>query len=384
MNAEQIEQQFALDLYPRRGITLVRGEGALLWDDTGKQYIDCTAGIGVANIGHAHPALTAAITNQAATLSVCPGVFYNDVRARLMQRLAELSPASLKRVFLCNSGTEATEAAIKFARAATGKAGIVSAMRGFHGRTLGALSATFKYRDAFEPLLPHCTFVPLNNINKLESAVGGQTAAVMLEPVQGEGGVRRTDPEFLQAARQICSDHNALLIIDEVQTGCCRTGSFFACDALGLEPDMITMAKGLAGGMPIGAVLCSDQVQVKPGIHGSTFGGNPLACAASLATIDVMIDEGLAERAAQLGQRWYQRFTAHSLPRVREVRQYGLMIGVELKEKATPFLKLLAERGVLALPAGPTVIRLLPPLVISEAQIDAVADAMVNVLGTTE
>ena len=380
MNAKELEERFALGIYPRREITIVRGEGALLWDDAGNEYIDCTAGVGVANVGHAHPAVAKAIAAQAAQLVTSPGIFYNDTRGRLMQKLVSLAPSGLNRVFLCNSGSESLEAAIKLARLTTGRTGLVSAMRGFHGRTLGALSATFKYRDAFEPLLPNCTFVPFNQADKLDRAIDETTAAVILEPVQGEGGVRPADPSYLERARQLCIERGAMLIIDEVQTGFCRTGSFFACDALNLEPDLLCLAKGIAGGMPMGAVLCSDQVQATVGSHGSTFGGNPLACAAALAAIDCMEKEQLADRARDLGAYFYQRFCAELPPKVREVRQVGLMIGIELKEKVTPCLKALVDEGILALSAGSTVVRLLPPLVITRAQIDAVVASLHKVL----
>ena len=380
MNAKPLEECFALGIYPRRYVTIVRGDGALLWDAAGNEFIDCTAGVGVANVGHAHPMVAKAIAAQAAQLVTSPGIFYNDTRGRLMQKLVSLAPSGLNRVFLCNSGSESLEAAIKLARLTTGRTGLVSAMRGFHGRTLGALSATFKYRDAFEPLLPNCSFVPFNQVDKLDRAIDETTAAVILEPVQGEGGVRPADPGYLERARQLCSERGALLIIDEVQTGFCRTGSFFACDALNLEPDLLCLAKGIAGGIPMGAVLCSEQVQATVGSHGSTCGGNPLACAAALAAINCMEKEQLADRARDLGAYFYQRFCAELPLKVREVRQVGLMIGIELKEKVTPCLKALVDEGILALPAGSTVVRLLPPLVITRAQIDAVVVSLHKVL----
>jgi acetylornithine/LysW-gamma-L-lysine aminotransferase len=297
-----------------------------------------------------------------------------------MQKLVELSPPGLNRVFLCNSGTESTEAAIKFARRTSGRSGLVAAMRGFHGRTLGALSATFKHRDAFEPLLPDCAFIPLNNIDKLKNAVNETTAAVILEIVQGEGGVRPAEADFLAAARRLCDERGALLIIDEVQTGFCRTGTFFACERFNFLPDIMCLAKGIAGGVPMGAVLCTDRVKAGIGVHGSTFGGNPLACVAALAAIDFMLEHDLAASARDRGEYFLRRFSAKLPARVREVRQVGLMIGIELKEKATPYLQALLQRRVLALPAGPTVIRLLPPLVITTDQLDTVVDALHAVL----
>ena len=376
MNIQELEERFALEVYSRREISIVSGKDARLWDEQGNEYIDCTAGVGVANVGHANPAVAQALAKQAQTLVTCPGIFYNDQRGKLMEKLVGLAPEGLNRVFLCNSGTESTEAAIKFARKTTGRSGLVTAMRGFHGRTLGALSATFKYRDAFEPLLSGCHFVPLNNIEKLDAAVSEDTAAVMLEPVQGEGGVRPADVDYLAAARRLCDDRGALLIIDEVQTGFCRTGTFFACEQFDLAPDILCLAKGIAGGMPMGAVLCSERVEVGVGVHGSTFGGNPLACAAALAAISFMQENDLAAQARNKGDYFMRHFGTNLPDRVRDLRQIGLMIGIELKEKATPHLQALLENGVVALPAGPTVIRLLPPLVISEAQLDKVIDAL--------
>jgi len=380
VSSHPLEAQYALEVYPRRGINVVRGEGARLWDSDGVEYLDCAAGVGVANIGHSNPAVAAAVAKQAKTLLTCPGIFHNDRRGELMQALVNLAPHGLNRVFLCNSGSESIEAAIKFARLSTGRSGLVTAMRGFHGRTLGALSATFKYRDAFEPLLPGNVFVPLNNIEKLDAAIGDNTSAVILEVVQGEGGVRPADEAYLVAARRLCTERGSLLIIDEVQTGFCRTGRFFACEHFGLRPDMMCLAKGMAGGVPMGAVLCGERVTSRIGVHGSTFGGNPLACAAASAAIDFMLEEKLAERAAHLGAYFSERFSDVVPDSVREFRQVGLMIGIELKQKATPSLQALLEHRIIALPAGATVIRLLPPLTIAKSDLDRVVSALKKVL----
>ena len=382
MNVRETEREYALEVFPKREIAVVRGEGACVWDDEGRRYIDCVAGIGVASIGHANPAVAEALAEQARVLVSCPGIFYNDVRARLLAELVSIAPEGLTRAFLCNSGAEAVEAAIKFARLATGRAGVVSAMRGFHGRTLGALSATHKkqYREPFEPLVPGFSFVPFNHVEKLRAAVGDDTAAVIIEPVQGEGGVRPASQDYLSAARRICDEAGAVLVFDEIQTGFCRTGRMFAGDRYGVAPDVLCLAKAIAGGVPLGAVLAHERLQPPPGRHGTTFGGNPLACAAALAAIRFMRDERLDERAEALGTRFSERFARHRPGRVRAVRQVGLMIGVELRERCRPYLGLLTERGVLALPAGATVIRLLPPLVITEAQIDEVADTLTEVL----
>lgn len=381
-DARAAERTHGLEVYPKRDITVVKGRGAEVWDDNGRRYIDCVAGIGVASVGHANPAVAGAVADQAQTLVTCPGIFYNDARARLLEKLAEVAPRGLSRAFLCNSGTEAIEAAFKFARIVTGRVGVVSTMRGFHGRTLGALSATHRkeYRERFKPLVPGFSFVPFNNVEKLCAAVSHDTAAVVVEPVQGEGGIRPASAEFLRAAREVCDETGALLIFDEIQTGFCRTGRMFACEHYEVTPDILCLAKAMGGGVPIGAVLAVDRVNPPIGKHGTTFGGNPLACAAALAAIRFMEDERLAERAARLGTRFRKRFERDSPARVRALRQVGLMIGVDLRERCVPYLKALMERGVLALPAGKTVIRLLPPLVISEEQIDEVVDTLLDVL----
>ena len=382
-DARDIERRYALEVFPKRDITLVEGRGAEVRDDRGRRYIDCVAGIGVASIGHGNEAVAQALAAQARRLVTCPGIFYNDARARLLEKLASIAPPGLTRGFLCNSGAESVEAAIKFARLATGRTGVVSATRGFHGRTLGALSATWRkdYRQAFEPLVPGFSFVPFNKPEKLRGAVGGETAAVVVEPVQGEGGIRPASSEFLQAAREACDDAGALLVFDEIQTGFCRTGRMFACEHHGVTPDMLCLAKAIAGGVPVGAVLANDRIRPPPGKHGTTFGGNPLVCAAALAAIEFMQEARLDERALALGARFRTRFEPRLPKRVRALRQVGLMIGVELRERCRPHIEALAAQGVLALPAGTTVIRLLPPLVITEEQIDEVVEALLRVLG---
>jgi acetylornithine/LysW-gamma-L-lysine aminotransferase len=366
-----------------RPLAIVRGEGARLWDSDGSEYIDCVGGQGAANLGHANPAVAEAIATQARTLISCPEMFYNDRRAELMARLVSVAPEGLERVFLCNSGTEAVEAALKFARATTGRKEFVAAMRGFHGRTMGALAATWekKYREPFEPLVPGYRHVAYNDLAALDAGVTEQTAAVILEVVQGEGGVRPGTAEYLRGAQQFCRERGALLILDEVQTGFGRTGALFACEHHGLRPDLLCLAKSMAGGLPMGAVLIGDRVGPLPAqSHGSTFGGNPLASAAALATLDVLERERLAERAAELGTWFAARLQRIQSPLVREVRGLGLMVGVELKQKVTPFLQALMAQGVLALPAGLTVMRFLPPLVISQPDLARAADAVEQVL----
>lgn len=382
MDIFEIENQHTSGLYAKHPIAIVKGQGASLWDSTGREYIDCMGGHGVANLGHAHPAVAQAIAEQACTLVTLPETYYNDRRAALMEKMAGLVPG-LTRMFFCNSGTEALEAALKFARLSTGRSEIVAAMRGFHGRTMGALSATWNktYREPFEPLVPGFRHVPYNQVEALDEAVTGETAAVVLEPVQGEGGVIPADLEYLQAARRLTQARGALLIDDEVQAGLGRTGKLFSIEHYGVIPDLLCLAKSLAGGLPMGAVLIGPQVHnLGPGMHGSTFGGNPLACAAALAALNVIAGEDLPRQAAEKGQYLMDRLRAIESPLVREVRGLGLMVGIELKKKVAPYLQAMTERGVLALPAGLTVIRLLPPLVIRYDQLDQVVAVLQEVL----
>ncbi len=377
-----LENQYGLALQAKRDLVVVRGEGAILFSDTGEAYIDCAAGIGVASLGHSHPKLVAAIQQQAEKLITCPNILYNDQRSQLLQKLIEISPDSLAHAYLCNSGTEAIEAALKFARLHTGRPNFVTAMRGFHGRTMGATSATYtpKYRQSFEPLVPGFSYVPFNKIEKLETAVDDNTAAVMFELVQGEGGVNPIQAEYLAKARALCSERGALLIVDEVQTGFCRTGKMFACDHFNLQPDILCLAKGMGGGMPIGATLLNSEIKLELGLHGTTFGGNALACAAALAAIEVYQSENLAQKAVELGQYFEDQLKSAELTQVRAVRRLGLMIGIELKQKVQEKLAQLLERRIIALPAGPNVIRMLPPLVIKKPQIDQVVKALREIL----
>lgn len=378
-----LENAHTSGFYRKQPIVLVRGEGARVWDIEGREYIDCTSGHGVANVGHANPYVAEAIARQASRLITCSEIFYNDVRAELLATLARISPPGLKRAFLCNSGTEAVEGALKIARLITGRKNFVAAMRSFHGRTFGALSATWRreYREPFEPLVPGFSFVPFNNLEAMEKAVNQETAGVILEVVQGEGGVIPGKGEYLRGVQDICRRNGALFILDEVQTGFGRTGKMFACEHYGLEPDLMCVAKGLGGGVPFGAVMIHEKLGEMPKrLHGSTFGGNPLACAAALAAIRYLEEHDLPGRAAELGDYFLGRLRQINSPLIREVRGLGLMVGIELKKEAAPYLEALAAKGVLALFAGPTVIRFLPPLVITREELDKVAEAVEEVL----
>ncbi len=382
-----LEQAHTSGVYPKRPLVITRGQGARVWDEEGREYIDATSGQGVALLGHAHPVVARALYEQAQTLITCPEIFYNDRRAQLMARLTSLAPEGLSRVFLCNSGAEAIEGALKFARASTGRKGIVATMRGFHGRTMGALSATWepKYREPFQPLVPGFSHIPYDNLEAAENAIGPDTAAVLVEPVQGEGGVRPASPGYLPGLRRLCDERGALLILDEIQTGLGRTGRWFACQHSGVVPDLMALAKGLAGGVPMGAVLIGPRIGDLPSMsHGSTFGGNPLSCAAALATLDVLERERLPQQAAEKGEYLLGRLRRIESEKIREVRGLGLMVALELRERVTPYLMALMQLGVLALPAGPTVLRLLPPLVITYEEMDRVVTAIEEVLTQQE
>jgi acetylornithine/LysW-gamma-L-lysine aminotransferase len=386
MNIVEIENKYASGVYAKKTLVIVRGQGASLFDADGNEYLDCESGHGVANLGHAHPKIAEAIYKQASTLITLFESFPNDQRAALMEKICNLVPG-LDRVFLCNSGTEAVEASFKFSRISTGRKNIVAAMRAFHGRTYGSLSATFnkKYRDGFEPLVPGFCHVAYNNIEALDKAVTEETAAVILEVVQGEGGVYPASAEYIQAARRICDERGALLIADEIQTGFGRTGKMFAIQHYGVTPDLLTCAKSLAGGLPMGALLIGRNVKnLTPGVHGSTFGGNPLACAAAIAALAVIEEENLPGQAAAKGAYLMEKLQEINSPNIREVRGLGLMIGIEMKQKVAPYLKVLLEKRIIALNAGMSVIRLLPPLVITYEQIDHLVNVLTEVIASEQ
>jgi acetylornithine/LysW-gamma-L-lysine aminotransferase len=340
------------------------------------------SGQGSANLGHSHPAIVAAVQQQATQLLSCGEIFPNDQRAAYLEALAAALPFAA-RLFLCNSGAESIEASIKFARLLTGRTRIVAAKRSFHGRTLGALSATWepKYRKPFEPLLPDVVHVAYNDVPALEEAVDSNTAAVLLEPVQGEGGVNVPADNYLHDARRICDAAGALLILDEVQTGFGRTGRLFSMQHSGVVPDMLALAKSIAGGLPMGAVALHERHGTLPtGAHGSTFGGNPLVCAAAAAVLRVMHEEDIPRQADEKGAWLMHHLRELNAPRVREVRGMGLLVGLELKTRVQPTLMALLERGVLALPAGPNVLRLLPPLIIDDDDLHTVVAHVSDVL----
>jgi len=379
--------------YARWPIALVRGKGSRVRDDAGREYLDFVSGIAVNTLGHAHPELVRAICEQAHTMLHCSNLFQIPLQEELARRLAEL--AGLERVFFCNSGAEANEAAIKLARKYwhdrdSPRRTIITAVRSFHGRTLNTLTATGqdKVKSGFDPLPPGFAHVPFGDIAALARAVGSQTAAVMLEPIQGEGGVHPADPAYLRAVRKLCKDAGILLMLDEVQTGIGRTGAMFAFEHAGIRPDVLTLAKGLGGGVPVGAMLARGDVAgaLGPGTHGSTFGGNPLACRAALTVLDVIARESLLENVREQGARLMLglKTLARTHPVIVDVRGEGLLIGAELAVDVADMIARCREAGLLLLSAGPRVLRFLPPLNVTAADIDQALTVLGDCLAAVE
>ncbi|HLJ66272.1 MAG TPA: aspartate aminotransferase family protein [Chloroflexota bacterium] len=379
---EQIETDYQIPLYKKRDLALVRGEGVYLWDAEGRRYLDMMSNYGVAVLGHSHPAVTDALVEQAKTLLSCHQSFYNDARARFIQVLERLLPDGLRRISFANSGAEAVEAGLKYARAATGRSRIISTKRGYHGRTIGALSVTGepKHRGLFEPLLAGCEQVVYGDDAALASCIEG-AAAFIVEPVQGESGIRPAPPGYLERVRELCDQTGALLILDEVQTAF-RTGRAWAWEHSGIQPDIMALSKPLANGLPIGVTVVADRVAgaIPPGSHGTTFGGNPLVCAAAAATLEVLAGPGFNDHVAEMGTLFVERLRAIRNPLIREVRGAGLMIGVELKRNASPVLQRMQMDGVLAIPAGSTAVRFLPPLIVEQEQVTQAAEVLERAL----
>jgi acetylornithine/LysW-gamma-L-lysine aminotransferase len=385
-----IENRFLANVFSKKPVVLTRGKGALVWDINGKEYVDCSTSYGVALLGHCHPKVVAAIQAQAEQLITCHGCYYNNKRAEFIQKLIKITPKGLDKAFLSNSGAESVECAIKLARKYAGKPEIIALMGAFHGKTMGALSATWdkKYREPFMPLVPEFKHVAPDNADKIREAITEKTAAVLMEPIRGEGGVRVPPDGYLQAVREICDEKNVLLIFDEVQTSFGRTGKLFGCQNWGVTPDVMCLAKPFAGGLPIGITVAKENIMsaLKVGEHSTTFSGSPLVCAAGCAAIDALVEEKLAERAAEMGKYFKVQLEAlqakHKI--VKEVRGLGLMLGVELRYDVLNVILKAAERGVLVLDAGRTVVRLLPPLVIEKEQINRAVAVLDEVLGEEE
>ena len=384
------EARHVLQTYRRAPVTFVRGEGVRLYDSDGREYLDLLSGIGVCSLGHAHPRLARAIADQAATLLHTSNLFYHPLQGELAERLANLS--GLSRAFFCNSGTEAVEACLKFARRywytrGTPRTEFIALEESFHGRTFGSLSVTSDehYRAPFEPLIPGVRFVAVNEPAALAAAVSTRTAAIIAEPVQGEGGVRPLTRAFAEAINEACARTGALLIADEVQSGLGRTGYPFYFAALGLKPDLVSIGKALGGGVPVGAALVGQQVAetIRFGDHGSTYGGNLLACRAALCFLDELVSGGLLAHVGRVAPHFERRLNAiagkHAI--VKDVRGTGLMWGLELSRDAAAVVPAALERGVVVNRTAETVVRLLPPLIISETDLDEALDRLDAALG---
>ena len=365
-------------------VSFVSGDGCHITDAAGRTYIDCMAGIAVASLGHAHPRLVRAVSEQAERLIICSQSHGNDVRTEFLEELFRFVDPPLKRAFLASSGSEINEAALKWARVATGRQRFVAARRGFSGRTLGALALTWepKYREPFGPFTAVADFVEYNDIDALEAAVTEETAAVFLEPVQGEGGINEGTEQYLQAARRIATEKGALLIFDEIQTGVGRTGTFLACEAASVTPDMVTLAKGLGGGVPIAALLLTEEVAaaMPAGGHGTTFGGNALASAAGLAVLRELREAELLRHVRETGEYFRQKLLSLAPDRIVTVRGRGLLLGLELRQPAAPVMAALLERGVLTINAGDNVIRFVPPLIFTKELADEVTARLADAL----
>jgi acetylornithine/LysW-gamma-L-lysine aminotransferase len=378
----QAENRYTANVYSRRGVVAARGKGALLWDVNNKEYIDCMAGYGAAFIGHSNPRVISAIKTQAEKLQACHGSLYNDTRAQFLKKIVAVTPTGLDKVFLSNSGAESVELAIKLARKFTGRKGIIATMRSFHGKTMGALSATWnaKYRTPFQPLLPGVKFVPYGKAEKVKEAITSDTAAILVEPVQGEGGVYVAPDGYLETLRELADDKNLLLILDEVQTGFGRTGKLFACEHWHVTPGILCLAKAAASGVPIGITVAQEDVMgtLKVGEHTTTFGGNPISCAAASATLDVLVEGRLWERAAELGSHFISllRRLGEEYNTVREVRGLGLMIGMDLRFEIRNIMESMLARGVIVLSTGLHTLRFLPPVAITQPQIEAVVNRL--------
>jgi predicted acetylornithine/succinylornithine family transaminase len=379
------DDRYVMHTYARLPVMFVRGAGVKLWDNDGKEYLDFLGGLAVNGLGHCHPKVVRAVQEQASTLMHVSNLYLTGPQAKLAHKLAEIS--DFERVFFCNSGAEANEAAIKIARKHGKSAGgqskhkIVTAHRSFHGRTMATVTATGqpKYQEPFAPILPGVDYVPYNDIAALEAAVDKDVCAVMLEPIQGEGGVYPATNEYLQAARAVCDKHGALLIFDEVQTGMGRTGKWWAYQQSGVIPDIMTLAKALGGGVPIGACLARGTAAstLVPGDHGSTFAGNPLAASAANAVIEAIEDEHLVANAHAMGAYLVHRLNEAIGPKVKEIRGQGLMIGVELAEpNARKMQSEALARGLVLNAIGDSILRLLPPLIVSKADIDQAVEIL--------
>jgi acetylornithine/N-succinyldiaminopimelate aminotransferase len=387
----EIEDKHSVPFFTRIPISIERGEGVCVWDEDGRRYLDFTAGLGVTCLGHAHPVITKALEEQSRQVIQNPysGIAYSPARARLMELMAQILPPNLTRVFFSNSGAEANDAAIKLARKVTGRLDVVSTDLSFHGRTISTASATgqAKHRERFNPLMPNYRFVPFDDVEAIGSSLDDKVAAVILEPVQGEGGVRVPSDRYLEEVSALCKANGTLLIIDEIQTGFCRTGPFFAIGPLRVEADFLTLAKGIAGGFPFGAFAVTEEVasKLERGDHGGTYSGNPLGCAVAYAVIRYMIDNDIPGHVEEMGaivskrlEPWPDAFAGL----VVDVRSRGLLAAVEMRDEKAAFLvcERCREQGLFVLQTQVTSVRMFPPLIIGAGQLEEGLDILERVL----
>ena len=384
------EDNYLGNLYQRFPINISKGKGSLVWDVSGKEYIDCMGGYGVALIGHCNDRVVNAIKNQSEKLITCHMSIYNNTRLEFLEKISKISPKKLSKVFFSNSGAESTESALKFSRKFTGKSGVIAMTGGYHGKTFGALSVTHneKYRKSFQPLLEGVKFVPYGNPSKIEESLDNSIGTVIVEPIQGETGIIVPSDGTLQQIRKICDQNNLVLIFDEIQTGLGRTGRMWAGEHWSTTPDIMCLAKGIAGGLPMGLTLCKPEIldAMKVGEHSSTFAGNPLSCSAGIATIESIIEENLVENAAKIGNIFkhglFQLKENHRI--VRDVRGLGLMLALELRFDVKDVLFEGIKEGLLMLYSGRNIIRLLPPLVLDEAKVAKTLSIMDKLLTNEE
>jgi len=384
------EDQFMGNLYQRFPVTIEKGVGAHVWDVDGKEYIDCMGGYGVALVGHQNQRVNNAIKVQLDKIITVHSSLYNKTREEFLKLLIGLAPKGLTQVHLNNSGAEAIEAAIKFARKFTGKKGMVAMKGSYHGKSFGALSLTFnpKYRKPFQPLVEKVSFASFGDIESLRSVIDDDTAFVILEPIQGESGIIVAPEGFLQEVRKLCDEKGILLIFDEIQAGLGRTGRLWACDHWNTAPDILCLAKGIAGGVPMGATLVRPDIlsSMNKGEHSSTFGGNPISCAAGIAALKALTEDGLIENSEKMGKIFREGLEKlkekHTM--IREIRGKGLMIGIEMKFEIKDILMGLIKEGILMLYSGRNILRILPPLVISEGDITKVLHALDSILTEEE
>ena len=384
------EDNYLGNLYQRFPINISKGKGAIVWDVSGNEYIDCMGGYGVALIGHCNDRVVNAIKNQSEKLITCHMSIYNNVRLEFLEKMSKISPKKLSKIFFSNSGAESTEAALKFSRKFTGKSGIIAMSGGYHGKTFGALSVTHneKYRKSFQPLLEGVKFVPYSNPSKIEESLDDSIGTVIIEPIQGETGIIVPSDGVLQQIRKICDQNNLVLIFDEIQTGLGRTGRMWAGEHWSTTPDIMCLAKGIAGGLPMGLTLCKPEIldAMKVGEHSSTFAGNPLSCSAGIATIESIIEENLVENAEKVGNIFknglFELKENHRI--VRDVRGLGLMLALELRFDIKDILFDGIKEGLLMLYSGRNIIRLLPPLVLDEVKVAKTLSIMDKLLTKEE